>query len=81
MESLDLSNGLKNNNKRNQMATILKLTIVKKETPLRVNFDLVTHYHGTSNGTEILFLGERYHQERVKVKETPEEIDRLLGQL
>jgi len=63
------------------MATILKLTIVKKETPVRVNFDLVTHYHATSNGTEILFLGDRFNQERVKVKETPEEIDRALGKL
>lgn len=61
------------------MATILKLTIVKKETPLRVNFDLETHYYEKNEGTEIMFLGERFHQERVKVKETPEEIDRLLG--
>lgn len=62
------------------MATILKLTNVKKDVPVRVNFDLVTHYHPTSKGTEILFLGERYNQERVTVKETPEEIDRLLGE-
>lgn len=60
------------------MATILKLTFLKKETPVRVNFELVTHYHATSNGTEILFLGDRYNQERIKVKETPEEIDKLL---
>ena len=50
----------------------------KERHTITVNFDLVTHYHATSNGKEILLLGDCFNQERVKVKETPEEIDRLL---
>lgn len=61
------------------MVTIIKLTNVKKDVAVRINFDLVTHYYEKNYGTEIIFLGERYHQERITVKETPEQIDRLLG--
>lgn len=61
------------------MATIIKLTTIKEQTPVWINFDLVTNFHPTNNGTEVMFLGQRFHQHRIKVKETPEQISRLLG--
>lgn len=61
------------------MATIIKLTTEKEETPVWINFDLVTNFHPTSNGTEVVFLGQRFNQHRFKVKETSEQIGWLLG--
>lgn len=61
------------------MATILRLTKAKKEVPVRINFDLVSHYYEKGEYTEIMFLGERFNQERLTVKESMQVIDRLLG--
>ena len=61
------------------MATILRLTKVKKDEPIRVNFDLVAHYHAKGEHTEIMFLGQLHQQDRLTVKESLEVVDRLLG--
>lgn len=61
------------------MATILRLTTVKKDEPIRVNFDLVTYYNAKSEHTEIVFLGQLHQQARLTVKESLEVVDRLLG--
>lgn len=61
------------------MAMIIQLTTIKEQTPVWINFDLVTNFHPTRNGTEVIFLGQRFSQHRFKVKETPEQIGRMLG--
>ena len=61
------------------MATIIKLTKVKKDEPVRVNFDNAAYYRQKGQGTEIVFLSPNYYEQKVLVKETVEEVDRLLG--
>lgn len=61
------------------MATILRLTLAKTGEPVRVNFDNVAFYQTKAEHTEITFVSPRFHEHTIKVKESLEVIDRLLG--
>ena len=61
------------------MATIIKLTKVKGDEPVRVNFDTAAYYRRKRKGTEIVFMSPNYYEQKVYVKETLEEVDKLLG--
>ena len=61
------------------MATIIKLTKVKRDEAVRVNFDTAAYYRRKGKGTEIVFMSPNYYEQKVHVKETLEEVDRLLG--
>lgn len=61
------------------MATILRLTKLKKEEPVRVNFDNVAYYYAKREHTEIVFVSPNYYEQTLVVKETLEQVDRLLG--
>ncbi len=61
------------------MATILRLTKLKAEEPVRVNFDNVAFYKAKGEHTEITFVSPRYHEHTITVKESLVQVDRLLG--
>ncbi len=61
------------------MATILRLTKIKKGEPIRVNFDNVAYYYVKGEGTLIVFTSPNHYEQTVVVKETIEQVDRLLG--
>ncbi|GGH00514.1 hypothetical protein GCM10007415_40600 [Parapedobacter pyrenivorans] len=61
------------------MATILRLTKLKGEEPVRVNFDNVAYYKAKGEHTEILFVAPRYYENTITVKESLAQVDRLLG--
>ncbi|WP_257667281.1 hypothetical protein [Parapedobacter tibetensis] len=61
------------------MATILRLATVKKDEPVRVNFDNVAFYRAKAAHTEITFVSPRFHEHTITVKESLEVIDKLLG--
>ncbi len=61
------------------MATILRLTQLKSNEPIRVNFDNVAYYHAKGEHTEIFFLSPRFHEIRITVKESLQTVDGLLG--
>ena len=61
------------------MATILRLTKIKKDEPIRVNFDLVAYYNAKGEHTEITFISPRFHEHTITVKESLEVVDKLLG--
>ena len=61
------------------MATILRLTKMKAEEPVRVNFDNVAFYHRKGEHTLITFVSPRFHEHTLTVKESIEQVDKLLG--
>jgi len=61
------------------MAMILRLTKPKKDEPVRVNFDNVAYYRTRGEYTEIVFVSPNHYEQTVVVKETLEQVDRLLG--
>lgn len=60
------------------MATILKLTKLKKDEPVRVNFDNVAYYYAKREHTAIVFVSPNYYEQTLVVKEALEQVDRLL---
>ncbi|MFB2121070.1 hypothetical protein [Parapedobacter sp. 2B3] len=61
------------------MAKILRLTKPKKDEPVRVNFDNVAYYYAKGQTTVIVFVSPNHYEQTVTVKETIEQVDRLLG--
>ncbi len=61
------------------MATILKLTKVKSDELIRVNFDNVAYYHAKGEHTVIAFLTPRFYENTITVKESLKTVDGLLG--
>ena len=61
------------------MATILRLTKLKSEEPIRVNIDNVAYYIAKGEHTEIFFLSPRFHEIKITVKESLKLVDGLLG--
>ncbi|SEL40590.1 hypothetical protein [Parapedobacter koreensis] len=61
------------------MAAILRLTKLKAEEPIRVNFDNVAYYYGKGAHTVIVFPAPKYYEHTLTVKESLEQVDRLLG--
>jgi len=61
------------------MATILRLTKPKKDEPVRINFDNVAYYRLKGEYTEIVFVSPNHYEQTLVVKETIEQVDRLLG--
>ncbi|GGC48310.1 hypothetical protein GCM10011386_45660 [Parapedobacter defluvii] len=61
------------------MATILRLTKLKSGEPVRINFDNVAYYKVKGEHTEIIFVSPKYHEHTLLVKESLEQVDRLLG--
>lgn len=61
------------------MATMLRLTKLKKEEPVRVNFDNVAFYNAKGEHTEITFVSPRFHEHTLTIKESLAQVDRLLG--
>ena len=61
------------------MATVIKLTKVTEEEPLRVNFDKVAYYGSKGENTEIVFASPDQYEQRIVVEETLEQVDMLLG--
>jgi len=61
------------------MARILRLTKPKNDEPVRVNFDNVAYYRPRREYTEIVFVSPNHYEQTVVVKETVEQVDRLLG--
>ena len=61
------------------MRTILRLTKPKKDEPVRINFDNVAYYRPKGEYTEIVFVSPNHYEQTLVVKETIEQVDRLLG--
>lgn len=61
------------------MATILRLTKIKKDEPVRVNFDNVAYYYANGEGTLIVFVSPNHYEQTVVVKESLMQVDKLLG--
>lgn len=61
------------------MGTILRLTKPKKDEPVRINFDNVAYYRPRGEYTEIVFVSPNHYEQTLVVKETIEQVDRLLG--
>ncbi len=61
------------------MATILRLTKIKKDEPVRVNFDNVAYYYAKGEGTLIFFVSPNHYEQTVVVKESLMQVDKLLG--
>lgn len=58
---------------------IIRLTKLKSDEPVRVNFDNVAYYKAKGENTEIVFVSPRYHEHTLTVKESLEKVDKLLG--
>lgn len=58
---------------------ILRLTKLKKDEPVRVNFDNVTYYYAKGEHTVLVFLAPKYYENTITVKESLQQVDRLLG--
>ncbi len=61
------------------MATIIRLTKLKGNESIRVNFDNVIFYLAKGDNTVISFLAPKYYEHTLTVRESVEEVDRLLG--
>lgn len=61
------------------MALILKLTRPKNDEPVRVNFENVAYYRSRREYTEIVFVSPNHYEQTMIVKETMQQVDRLLG--
>ncbi|MBK1442675.1 hypothetical protein JHJ32_21930 [Parapedobacter sp. ISTM3] len=51
---------------------------MKAEESVRVNFDNVAFYKAKGEHTEITFVSPKYHEHMLTVKESLEQVDRLL---
>jgi hypothetical protein len=50
------------------MATILRLTKLKKEEPVRVNFDNVAYYYAKGEHAVIVFVSPNHYEQTLVVK-------------
>lgn len=55
------------------------MTKPKKDKPVRINFDNVAYYRQRGEYTEIVFVSPNHYEQTLVVKETLEQVDRLLG--
>ena len=58
---------------------ILRLTKLKKDEPVRVNFDNVAYYYTKGENTVIVFVSPNHYEQTLAIKESLKTVDGLLG--